>query len=49
MALPKEGTQKQHWTRRRLKGAATNSTGGSTKYATKRTLKARQSVRDTHS
>ena len=47
MALPVQGTAKQHATRRRLKGAATNTAGGSTKYATKRTLKARQSVRDT--
>lgn len=47
MALPVQGTAKQHATRRVLKGAATNSAGGSTKYATKRTLKVRQSVRDT--
>lgn len=47
MALPKEGTKGQHSTRRTLKGTATNSNGGSTKYATKRTLKARQGVRDT--
>lgn len=47
MAVPKEGVKGQHSTRRALKKTATNSAGGSTKYATKRTLKARQGVRDT--
>ncbi len=47
MPLPVQGTALQHATRRTLKGTATNSAGGSTKYATKRTLKARQAVRDT--
>ncbi len=47
MALPVQGTAKQHVTRKVLKSAATNSAGGSTKYATKRTLKVRQGVRDT--
>jgi len=47
MALPKEGTAKQHATHRTLKNAGTASTGGNTKYGTKRTLKVRQSVRDT--
>jgi hypothetical protein len=46
MATPKEGTKGQHETRRVLKGTATNSAGGSTKYATKRTLKKRQSITD---
>ncbi len=47
MPLPAEGTPGQHHTRRRLKSSATNSAGGSTRYGTKRTLKARQGVRDT--
>jgi len=47
MALPVQGTAKQHATRRTLKNAGTSSAAGNTKYATKRTLKARQSVRDT--
>jgi len=47
VAVPKAGVAKAHATRRVLKNAATNSAGGSQKYATKRTLKARQSVRDT--
>lgn len=47
MAVNQYGTRPQHSTRRVLKSTATNSAGGSTKYATKRTLKARQGVRDT--
>ena len=53
MAVPKEGVAKKDATRRTLKNSAfttgstaMNSTAGSLKYATKRTLKARAGVRD---
>ncbi len=47
MALPVQGTKGQHETHRYLKRQGTDSNGGSTKYATKRTLKLRQGLRDT--
>ena len=47
MALPVEGTKGQHETSRYLRRQGTDSAGGSTKYASKRTLKLRQSLRDT--
>lgn len=53
MAVKAEGGEKQHWTRRELKNdqytfvgsGEMNTPGGSQKYATRRTLKARAGVR----
>lgn len=54
MAVPKEGIEKQHTTKRNLKNQATrdgtnamNTAGGSFKHKSKRTLKAQAGVRDT--
>ena len=54
MAVPKEGVDGEHSTRRNLKNRPTrdgendmNTAGGSFKYRTKRSLKAQAGVRDT--